>query len=97
VQRQLTARTWSKPLAAAATRPRHFFFMDRRWFWLCVFGGVVTTFATDIRWQGIFLVTTLLAIAAGVALWRHNPYLIDELQAEFALPHGGPSDAYEDV
>jgi hypothetical protein len=71
--------------------------MDRRWFCLCVFCGTVTTFAPDFRWQAVFLAATLLLSAAGMLAWRRNPYLIDELQAEFALPHGGASDAYEDV
>jgi hypothetical protein len=96
VDRQLAARTWSKPLAAAATRPRHFFWMDRRWFVLCAFCCLPATFASDLRWQIAFGVTAVLLGLAGIIAWRRNPYLIDELQAELSLPHGGPSDAYED-
>ncbi|MFZ1125373.1 MAG: hypothetical protein WAN59_09590 [Candidatus Baltobacteraceae bacterium] len=97
MKRQLAARTWSKPLASSATRPRHFFWMDRRWFVLCAFCGVPTAFAPDFRWQVVFAAAGVLLGVVGIFAWRHNPYLIDELQAELALPHGGPADAYEDA
>jgi hypothetical protein len=71
--------------------------MDRRWFALCAFCGLPATFAPDFRWQLAFATVGFMLGVAGVVAWRRNPYLIDELQAEFALPHGGASDAYEDV
>jgi hypothetical protein len=97
VTRQPRVRTWSKPLATSAVRPRHLFFMDRRVLIVCCFTGLVATFAFDFRWQLLFGAVTVILGLAGVAAWRRNPYLIDELQAEFGLPHGGPDDASEET
>lgn len=96
MKRQLAARTWSKPLAAAATRPRHFFWMDRRLFVVCAFCCIPMTFAPDFRWQVAFGAVAFALGLAGVIAWRKNPWLLDELQAEWALPHGGPADACEE-
>jgi hypothetical protein len=91
------SRAWSTPLAAAATRPTGFFWMDVRLFWPAAFCGAVATLAPDVRVQILFWAVFTAIVLLGWRLWRKNPWLIDELQAHFALPDGGPADAYEVV
>jgi hypothetical protein len=95
VKRQLSARTWSKPLSAAATRPRHFFWMDWRIFGVAAFCVAVAMWAPDVRAQLVFAVLAFVVGAGGVFAWRRNPYLIDALQAHFSVPNGGPAHSSE--
>ena len=94
MNRQLSDRSWSKPLAAASTRPIAWLFMDLRVLIVACACGVAAMWAPD-WWQLAFAVLAAVVFFAGVLAWRHNPYLIDEVQAHCALPHGGPDDAYE--
>ena len=71
--------------------------MDHRIFWACVCCCAPAIFAPDIRWQLGFAVLTVVLALAGIIAWRRNPYGIDELQIEMALPHGGTSDGFADL
>lgn len=69
--------------------------MDRRILAVVGFCVPVAMWASDWRWQFAFAILAAAIAFIGVLMWRWNPYLLDDLQAHCALPHGGPDDAYD--
>jgi type IV secretory pathway VirB3-like protein len=91
------ARPSSAPLFAAATRPRHLFLIDRRFFppvFICAFIGVFIHLAWPAR---VCFLTIAAVVYVGARLqWELAPYFWEEVQRELMLPKRGVADAYFD-